>query len=98
MNESIYMPALCSSWVLGRGKECGKRGSAKYKKEFDAFFNGAIAALKVTGVMSHDRVGQMFFLGMVDRLDDFVWKQHAEYEAREKAAAEVVDSVIKAVS
>ena len=87
MNESIYMPALCSSWVMGRGRECGKRGSAKYKKEFDAFFNGAFVALRTAGVMLDHRVGQLFFLGTVDRLDDFVWKQHEAYEAQKKAEA-----------
>lgn len=85
MDESTYMPALCSSWVMGQGKECGKRGSAKYTRALNTFFTGAIAALKVTGVMGEGRVDKLFFLAAIDRLDDFVWEQHAIYEAKESA-------------
>ena len=96
MNEALYMPALCSSWVMGRGRQCGKRGSAKYKKEFDAFFNGAFVALRIADVLTAHRIDQFFYLAMVDRLDNFVWEQHEKYEAQERAAEEVVVSVIAA--
>ena len=69
MVEKDYWPQICNVWHQRVASFQLKPGTQGYKRQQEAYLQGALAALTTAGLMTHDRASQIAYMVFIGRAD-----------------------------